>query len=618
MNKLIFHRAAALAAMVCAGFAASFAAAAPVAVNVGSSEFTIFWESDIAGEPEVRIFADEAETEEITSTLRREAFPLAAPPNPYDDAERRAEIRNFREMIRGRGLMLVRVGPLDGGLTVYARAGVRDESGTLHEVAGPPLEVTTAETTPFVSANRMAAFTFDSADSGSVALLNADGARDPILAVVGDASASLDAGVFALAGLLDEATGLPLVDQPGGFSFEVTHFPGIGESGTMAATEPGGDGFEVAGLVTRTFELMFDVDVAYFQFDPVSDALAGQPFMVRVTARTADDGIAADFSGVVEFSTDGRLEAGAVSGAFDGGVLDGHAVVIGDTGEYDLTALHPASGAAGVSQAFIVSSDWDNWMVAYGDPGLDDASLLEQRLSDPDGTGLPALMRYAFELGPDGQGGASPTEASLDEEEGERYASITFRRLQYAPDVCYVVSGSDDLDDWQVLQVVAPGTPAMVTVRDQVPMSAASARFLRVEVVGDRNFRYWQVGGFDPDGINDPDVSGPDADPGGLGVRNFARYALGMDPADPDLELLPTRQTVQQNGETFNRIDFERLTDVEDVRYIVEATSDYPNWDVVDEFGAGEPAGVSILDPTPIPDGGYRILRVRMEPVTEP
>lgn len=125
-------------------------------------------------------------------------------------------------------------------------------------------------------------------------------------------------------------------------------------------------------------------------------------FMVRVTARTADDGIAADFSGAVGFSTDGRLEAGAVSAAFDGGVLEGHAVVIGDTGEYDLTALHPSSGAFGVSQPFIVRSNWDNWMVAYGDPDLADASLQEQRLSDPDGTGLPALMRYAFELGPDG------------------------------------------------------------------------------------------------------------------------------------------------------------------------------------------------------------------------
>lgn len=202
--------------------------------------------------------------------------------------------------------------------------------------------------------------------------------------------------------------------------------------------------------------------------------------------------------------------------------------------------------------------------------------------------------------------------------DGERHASITFRRLQYAPDIRYMVSGSDDLDEWQALQVVTPGTPAMVTVRDQVPMAAANARFLRVEVVGDRNFRYWQVNGFDPDGINDPEISGPDADPGGIGVQNFDRYALGMDPVDPDLELLPTRRTVEQNGETFYRIDFERRTDVDDVRYIVEATSNYPNWDVVDEFGAGEPAGMSILDPTPVPDGGYRILRVRMEPVSEP
>ncbi len=616
MNKACFQRAL-LALAVCAGLCAVPASAGPMAVNVGSSEFSVFWQSDVVGEPELRIFADEAETEEITSELRREAFPLAAPPNPRDDADQRVQAAGFRGMIGGRGLMLVRVGPLEGGRTVFARAGVRDADGTLHEVSGPPLEVTTAEVTPFVSANRKAAFTFSSGATGSVAVLNADGARHPILAIIGDASGSSDSCVFALSGLLDDA-GKPLVDPADGFSFEVTHFPGTDAPGTMVATDAGGDGFEVAGLATRIFELVTDVDVAYFEFDPVDDGLAGQPFMVRVTARTAEDDIASDFTGSVEFISDGRLEAGGVSGAFVGGVLEGHPVVIGDTGEHQLVATDPVGGAIGVSRQFTMSSDWDNWMSAYGDPALADAGLREQRLSDPGGIGVPSLMRYAFELGADADGGRSPTEPTVEQEDGERYAGITFRRLQYAPDVRYVVSGSGDLESWEVLQVVEPGTPAWVTVRDRVPMSQASARYLRVEVVGDRNFRYWQVAGFDPQGINDPAVSGPDADPGGLGVRNFARYALGMDPVEPDLELLPAVGSFQQNGDVFQRIDFRRLTDAEDVRYIVEATSDFPDWNVIEEFGAGEPAALSVIDPTPVPDGGYRFLRVRMEPIDEP
>lgn len=603
----------ALAAFLGAGVAF----AQPVAVNVGSSEFTVFWESDTGGSPDVRVFTDATETNEITGSLRREAFPLAESPRPHWSAERRNEIRDLRETIRQRGLQLVRVGALEGGGTYYFRAGMRDQTGTFQPVSGAPVEVTTAPETGFVSDFRQAAFTFEPEDEGSVAILRTAGSRSPLLAIVGDSSGNPETGVFPLGALIDDATGAPL-DTSGGIEFEVTHVTGSGDSGTMAVPDGAAAGdFEVAGLSTRSFQLVIDVDVAYFEFDPVDDQLAGQPFMVRVTARTADDAIASDFAGAVTFSSDGRLETGGASGAFTGGVLDDHAVVIGTTGDYDLTATYDGNGASGRSNEFTVRTDWENWASVYGDPDLEDASLREQRLADPESTGMPGIFRYAFEIDPNGTRGRSPAELSVDPVDGKRFANITFRRLQYAPDVRYVVWGSDDLESWEALHVIEPGVPEWVTVYDQVPIDNVDARFLRVEVVGDQTFRFWRVDGFPAAEIGDPDVSGPNADPGDLGVTNLERYALGMDAEAPDLEALPTRSTVEEGGETFNQIEFERLPESEDVRYVVEATSDYPNWVLVQDVEPGEPTTVSVRDPTPVPEDGYRLLRLRVEPVVE-
>lgn len=591
--------------------------ATPTAVNVGASEFTLFWESEVAGEPEVRVFSDAGGADEITADLRREAFPLAAPLSPYATGAERLAAADFKDSIGGRGLMTVRVSGASPDTAYFVEAGVRDDGGTFHAAKDGLVEVHTAASTPFVADFRIAAFTFeDTAESGSIAVLSAPGARSPLLAVVGDASGGLPHAVFPLGDLVDDATGEPM-PLDGTLSFEVSHYRGVDDRALMADAVMTDGGFRVAALTTRAFEMAVDVDVAYFQFDAVDDQMAGQPFMVRVTARTDEGAIASDFGGTVTLDSDGRLEAGESTAAFAAGVLEDHEVVIGNTGDFRLFATTTAVAATGESNVFRVSTDWENYASLFGDPAAE--TRREQRLADPEGTGLPALMRYGFDLAPGAAGLGDAFEVDETVDGDERYASITFRRLQYAPDVRYIVHGTSDLNGWETLAVVEPGTPEWVTVEDGVPLAnSGDGRFLRVGVVGDGVYEYWRVGEFDPAQIDDPSVSGPDADPGNLGIDNRTRYALGMSGIDPDLGLLPSRTVVTENGESYYRLDFNRLPLAEDILYVVEATSDYPNWDEIAVIEPGEPVEVSVVDSTPIPDQGYRIIRMRIEPVPEP
>lgn len=68
------------------------------------------------------------------------------------------------------------------------------------------------------------------------------------------------------------------------------------------------------------------------------------------------------------------------------------------------------------------------------------------------------------------------------EEEGERRLSVTFERLRTAAGLRYLVFASDDLEHWELLAEVEPGTPENVTVADIRPIRENTRRFLRVEL----------------------------------------------------------------------------------------------------------------------------------------
>jgi hypothetical protein len=84
--------------------------------------------------------------------------------------------------------------------------------------------------------------------------------------------------------------------------------------------------------------------------------------------------------------------------------------------------------------------------------------------------------------------------------------------------------------------------------------------------------------------LNDPAISGADADANGDGFSNLAAYATGTSPWDTNAEGLP------RIGDTADRLEirFQRNASALDVRYYVEASEDLANWETVafSELGA--------------------------------
>jgi hypothetical protein len=112
--------------------------------------------------------------------------------------------------------------------------------------------------------------------------------------------------------------------------------------------------------------------------------------------------------------------------------------------------------------------------------------------ADPDGDGMPNLEEYAFGLNPKvSDSGLAWPYPSVSTVDGTNYLAITFRQILYNTDISYTVQVSGDLINWfsGTGYTTTVGPPVdngdgseTVTVRDDVPANAATARFIRVNI----------------------------------------------------------------------------------------------------------------------------------------
>ena len=117
---------------------------------------------------------------------------------------------------------------------------------------------------------------------------------------------------------------------------------------------------------------------------------------------------------------------------------------------------------------------------------------LQTPTSDPTGDGIDNLLKYAFNLNPFGNAVAGlPQSGAMAPGDGHDYLTISYIQRDNATDISYVVQVSSDLVNWTagptytltVSSVSNGDGTSTVTVRDLTPMSAASPRFIRVEVI---------------------------------------------------------------------------------------------------------------------------------------
>ena len=84
--------------------------------------------------------------------------------------------------------------------------------------------------------------------------------------------------------------------------------------------------------------------------------------------------------------------------------------------------------------------------------------------ADPDGNGLTVLMEHAFAISPgDPEPGLSLPTAIVEQDGGQRYATLCFRRRIGSGDLSYVVMKSSNLQTWEAAGLSAQEISAIPT-----------------------------------------------------------------------------------------------------------------------------------------------------------
>lgn len=146
-----------------------------------------------------------------------------------------------------------------------------------------------------------------------------------------------------------------------------------------------------------------------------------------------------------------------------------------------------AGGSTGRLTGF--SSGYSAWINYTGTAFEQDSAPL----ADPDGDGVPNLLEYVIGTAADiGKGGSvvAPGETDID---GQRYLTITFQRRLNATDVALSVETAGSLNGpWLAIDPLQPQFQVQalsqrpsagwqtLTVRDALPSTAASPRFMRL------------------------------------------------------------------------------------------------------------------------------------------
>jgi hypothetical protein len=116
--------------------------------------------------------------------------------------------------------------------------------------------------------------------------------------------------------------------------------------------------------------------------------------------------------------------------------------------------------------------------------------------ADPNHNGVPNLLEYAFNSNPLQAGtNPGPTLSTVSDSQGNQYIAITYTQLTGNSGLTYTVQVTSDLtqvtDIWHsgstyttVVSQAANGDTEQVTVRDNTPVSSATARFIRLQVSG--------------------------------------------------------------------------------------------------------------------------------------
>jgi pectate lyase len=157
---------------------------------------------------------------------------------------------------------------------------------------------------------------------------------------------------------------------------------------------------------------------------------------------------------------------------------DGASAVPDSPGSYSVVATVTATGYAGTASGTLVIEPPDNWAAWQLDRFTSaqiDAGMAGQG-ADPDGDGLANLAEYALGTDPHV---FTPLPVPVRDGSG---LTLTFTRPQGRGDIVYHAESTDNLGTWTELplEVIQPGDPETVRVRDPLTSGDPGLRFIRL------------------------------------------------------------------------------------------------------------------------------------------
>jgi hypothetical protein len=125
----------------------------------------------------------------------------------------------------------------------------------------------------------------------------------------------------------------------------------------------------------------------------------------------------------------------------------------------------------------------------------------------------------------------------------------------------------------------------------------------------------WRAANFTGADLTDDAISGPDADPDGCGLSNFARYAFALPASGPVTNPVTLGTTDTAAGSVLT-LTFPRSATASDLTYVLESSTDLATWSPVPglTFFPGTPTSVTAQDSVTIDAAGVtrRFLRLHV------
>lgn len=354
--------------------APSVAIAAPVvtntaAGNVGTTSFTLCWETGEAALPGIEIFTDAAGTAEITATVAVEHQYLSGYRREVSSTtDSRATALSLQESMNTRGIFLTRLSGLEPGTTYWARGLAVDGAGTPID-SGPLVEVTTAADTSFIIESRQLVVDFSAAavvlgtlDGAVVRLIN-PGSAYPLFSIVND-SLGDNRCYFDLNHLLDAAGEMPLNPGSGTTLSLDLELLGTGPiEGSYSGNEIVFDGSalaassSLAGFTPEQVNLVASTDYG--------TALLNQPVLVDLLATDGGGTPIAGFNGSLTLESPAIAGSPLTSAPLVGGRLDDQPVVFTALGNQTVTVTDPGSGVTTTFDVNVLAYNYDNYRMHY-------------------------------------------------------------------------------------------------------------------------------------------------------------------------------------------------------------------------------------------------------------